>query len=85
MEGAGDVLVDKLIALGIISVMDLEDVGSDPLVSELGVDQSMAQHLVEVAHLEAERLNREAKEKQAEKELAQQIKRKQFEGPQEAG
>ena len=69
IDGAGDVMVDKLIALGIISVMDLEDVGAEPLVSELAVDQTLAQQMVEAARRESERLNRDAKEKQAEKEL----------------
>ncbi len=78
VEGAGEVLVDKLIALGIISVMDLEDVGPEPLVSELGLDQTLAQQMVEIAGQEAERLSREVKEKQAEKELAQQTQRKHF-------
>ena len=32
VEGADEVLVDKLIALGIISVLDLDDVGVEPLV-----------------------------------------------------
>ena len=42
---ASDVIVDKLIALGIISVMDLEDVGVAPLVNELGIDAAVAQRV----------------------------------------
>ena len=34
-SGADDALVDKLSALGIISVLDLDDVGAEPLVEEL--------------------------------------------------
>ena len=72
VEGANEVLIDKLIALGIISVLDLEDVGVEPLVNELGVTVTVAEDLVKAAAAEAERINKENKEKQAQKELAQQ-------------
>ena len=78
-------MVDKLIALGLISVMDLEDVGAEPLVSELGLDPELAKQIVAAATAESERLNRAAKEKQAEKELAQQTQRKQFDTSQDEG
>ena len=42
VEGAKDVYVDKLLALGIISVLDLEDVGVDPLVNELSIEPEVA-------------------------------------------
>jgi len=74
VEGADDVLVDKLIALGIISVLDLDDVGSDPLVAELKLDRSLAEKLVEKADCEAKALTAEADQKQAQKQLAQQAK-----------
>lgn len=74
VEGADDVLVDKLIALGIISVLDLDDVGSDPLVAELKLDRSLAEKLVEKADREAKALTAEADQKQAQKQLAQQAK-----------
>jgi N utilization substance protein A len=41
-----DTLVDKLIALGIISVLDLQDVGAEPLVGELGIDADLAEKLI---------------------------------------
>lgn len=74
VEGADDVLVDKLIALGIISVLDLDDVGPDPLVAELKLDRSLAEKLVEKADREAKALTAEADQKQAQKQLAQQAK-----------
>ena len=74
LEGADDVLVDKLIALGIISVLDLDDVGPDPLVAELKLDRSLAEKLVEKADREAKALTAEADQKQAQKQLAQQAK-----------
>ena len=72
VEGADDILVDKLIALGIISVLDIDDVGPEPLVGELGLDMDFAVRLVEAAGAEAKALAAESDRKQAEKELAQQ-------------
>jgi len=72
VEGADEVLVDKLIALGVISVMDLEDVGTEPLIEELKLNPALAGRLVAAAAEEAKRLDEAAKQKQAEKALAQQ-------------
>ncbi len=74
VAGADDVLVDKLIALGIISVLDLDDVGTEPLVSELKLDRELAERLVSAADREAKVLIAEADQKQAEKQMAQQGK-----------
>ncbi len=74
VEGSDDVLVDKLIALGIISVLDLDDVGPDPLVAELKLDRGLAERLVERADREAKALTAEADQKQTQKQLAQQTK-----------
>ena len=74
VEGTDDVLVDKLIALGIISVLDIDDVGAEPLVGELGLDMDYAVKLVEAANAEAKAMAAESDRKQAEKELAQQTR-----------
>jgi len=66
-----DTLVDKLIALGVISVLDLEDVGAEPLISELGIDAGLTEKLIATASEEAKRLAAEPK-KQAESVLEQQ-------------
>jgi len=66
--------VDKLIALGIISVLDLDDVGADPLVAELKLDRSLAQKLVEAADREAKALTAEADQKRSQKQMAQQAR-----------
>ncbi len=66
-----DTLVDKLIALGVISVLDLEDVGAEPLISELGIDAGLTEKLIATASEEAKRLAAEPK-KQAESILEQQ-------------
>jgi N utilization substance protein A len=72
VEGADDTLVDKLIALGIISVLDLEDVGAEPLVNELRIDADIAEKLVTAAVEETKRLTAESKKKQAENLLEEQ-------------
>jgi N utilization substance protein A len=74
VEGADEIVVDKLIALGVISVLDLDDVGAEPLTNELKIEPALAERLVAAAHEEARNLAAESKQKQAEKELAQQAK-----------
>jgi len=74
VEGADDVIVDKLIALGIISVLDLDDVGSEPLVNELQLEPDLAERLIDAADRAAKALAAEADQKQADKALAQQAK-----------
>ena len=72
VEDADDIIVDKLIALGIISILDLEDVGTEPLVSELGLTPELAGRLIAEAGKFAKLL--ESEKKQAEKKLAEQTK-----------
>ena len=70
VEAADDTVVDKLIALGVISVLDLEDVGTEPLIKELDIEADLAENLVEAAAEEVKRLA--AEPKQAESMLQQQ-------------
>jgi len=72
VEGTDDVLVDKLIAIGVISVLDLADVGTEPLINELKLSPDVTERLVATADKEAKSLTAEPKQKQVEKELAQQ-------------
>lgn len=57
-----DTLVDKLIALGIISVLDLEDIGFEPLVNELQLDAELARKVIDSASQEAKNIAAEANE-----------------------
>jgi N utilization substance protein A len=77
IEGADDTLVDKLIALGVISVLDLDDVGAEPLVTELNINPDLAQRLVAAAIEAAKNLAADAKQKQAQELLQQQSEQKQ--------
>ncbi|MHC4086422.1 MAG: transcription termination factor NusA [Planctomycetota bacterium] len=72
VEAADDMVVDKLIALGVISVLDLDDVGIEPLVNELNINSELAEQMVTAANEEAKRLAAESKQPQAEKEPAKQ-------------
>ena len=75
IESADDTLVDKLIALGIISLLDLEDVGTEPLTNELNIDAGLAEKLIAVASEEAKRLAAEPKKNQAEDILEHQAEK----------
>ncbi len=72
VEAADDTIVDKLIALGIISVLDMEDVGKEPLVSELDIEADVAEKLIAAATEQAERLAAEAEKNQAQDVLEQE-------------
>jgi hypothetical protein len=49
IPGVEDVLLDKLLALGFISLADLSEVGVNPLVTELELSPERAKLLVDVA------------------------------------
>jgi N utilization substance protein A len=74
VEGVDDMMVDKLIALGVISVPDLDDVGVEPLVQELKLDPEVAEKLIAAAARDIKLLAAEPKQKQAENLLQQQTK-----------
>ncbi|MHC4395026.1 MAG: transcription termination factor NusA [Planctomycetota bacterium] len=75
VEIADDTVVDKLIALGVISVLDLDEVGREPLVKELNLEAELAEKLVEAAAEEAKRLAAESKQNQAEDLLQQEAEK----------
>ncbi len=73
IDGVEDVLLDKLLAIGIISLGDLAEVGAEPLTSELEVDDATAARMVELAGEAAKRLAVEAevaKKKKAAEQAA---------------
>ncbi len=79
IEGADEAIVDRLIALGVISVLDLDDVGVEPLVSELGIDAQLAKKLVNTAGKEVKAIASESKQKQAADILEKETKTTQSE------
>jgi hypothetical protein len=60
LEGVEDVALDKMLAMGIVSLSDLPLVGVEPLVRDLGVDESLAVRMIEAAGVAVERIAAEA-------------------------
>jgi N utilization substance protein A len=65
VEGANEAIIDKLIALGVISVLDLDEVGTEPLIKELGVEPEIAEALVAAAAEAARSATAESAEEKA--------------------
>ena len=72
-----DAIIDKLIALGIISVLDLDEVGTEPLIKELNIDSVIAEKLVAAAEEHAKVMAAESKAKKAEDVLKQETGKEQ--------
>jgi N utilization substance protein A len=65
VEGVQPDMVDKVIALGLIDVRDIEEVGVGPLMEELGLDEKTAQIAVERCAAEAKIVAGEQEAKKA--------------------
>src|SRR5436190_13572779 len=65
VEGITQEMVDKVIALGLIDVRDIEEVGTGPLMEELALDEETAQKVVDRCADEAKivAVEQEAKKK----------------------
>ncbi|MCI0498243.1 MAG: transcription termination factor NusA [Planctomycetales bacterium] len=72
IAGLEDNFVDKLLALGIISVLDLEEVGAGPLIEELQVEPALAQRIIVAAEEAAKKAAAENSLTQAEGLLKQE-------------
>lgn len=70
VEGVEDVLLDKLLAMGMVSLADVEEVGVEPLIQELGVSEELAARIQVIASREAKRIATEMQETKA-KEAAE--------------
>jgi N utilization substance protein A len=55
VAGAEPTLPDRLIAMGMVSVADVQEVGVEPLVEELQIDQAVAEAVVQRCQAEARR------------------------------
>src|SRR3954466_1213432 len=66
IEGFPADQVDKVIALGLIDVRDIEEVGAGPLMEELGIEESVANAAVEKCAAEAKIVAVEQEKKKAE-------------------
>src|SRR5690242_21233864 len=73
-------MVDKAIALGLIDVRDIEEVGTGPLMEELGLDEALAQIVVDKCATEAKIVAKEQEEKKAAEAKKKAADRAAFEG-----
>jgi N utilization substance protein A len=65
IEGVIQEMVDKLIALGLIDVRDIEEVGVGPLTEEVGMPEELAQKVVDRCGEEAKLVTVEQEKKKA--------------------
>jgi transcription termination/antitermination protein NusA len=65
VEGVTEQMADKLAALGMVSVFDIEEVGQEVLMNELGIDEPTAAKVVEISSVKAKEV---AAQQQKEKE-----------------
>jgi transcription termination/antitermination protein NusA len=63
VEGISQEQVDKIIALGMIDVRDIEEVGENPLMEDVGLTAEMAESVVDRCIEEAKIVNKEQEEK----------------------
>jgi len=81
LEGINEAIFDRLAALGIISVFDVEEVGQDVLTQELEIENELAQTMVEnaiqrgktVAEEQAKEREEQEKQRAEEKLLAESV------------
>ncbi len=81
IEGVTEEMVDRLAALGMVSVFDIEEVGAEVLMSELEVDAEVAAQMVQISAGKAKEV---AAKQQAEKEEAERRKAEETEAARRA-
>jgi len=81
VEGIDEEQIDRLAALGLTSVFDLEEVGAEYLAETLRVEQAKAQELVEVGAAKAKEVS---EQQQREKEEAERKKQEAADAGEEA-
>jgi N utilization substance protein A len=69
VHGVDSTIVDKVAAMGMVNVLDVEEVGPEPLINELGIERDVAQAVVVACAEEARRVaEAQAAEKEKEKQ-----------------
>jgi len=66
VEGADRQLVSQIIALGMVNVLDVEEVGPEPLIKELDLEENLAERIVQRCAEEARRVAEAQAEQAAE-------------------
>jgi N utilization substance protein A len=68
IEGVTEPMLDKLGAMGMISVFDVEEVGVEVLMTELEIDETLAKKIVEIASVKAKDVAEQQQKDKEEKE-----------------
>jgi N utilization substance protein A len=67
VEGVDEAMLDRMVAMGLINLLDFEEIGVEPLVKELELSAELAEKIVKLAAEEAKRVATEdAVRKEAE-------------------
>lgn len=89
VEGITEEMADKLAALGMVSVFDIEEVGVEVLTSELGVTEDVAKTIVDKASAKAkvvaEQQQKDKEEAEAKRKLEEEAARRLLAGEQPTG
>jgi N utilization substance protein A len=56
VEGVTEQMLDRMVALGVINLLDIEEVGTEPLIKELEMPQELADKVLSVAVEDAKRI-----------------------------
>jgi N utilization substance protein A len=67
IEGLTSEKIEKMMAMGIISLADIEEIGEDPLVNVLELDEELAAKVISISSEAAKRLAAEAEAERAAK------------------
>ena len=70
IEGVSTEHIEKMMALGIVSLMDFEDIGTEPLINDAGLDEAVAKMVVETATAKGKQFAEEAKKRAEAEALA---------------
>ncbi len=73
IDGVDETLLDRMVALGVINLLDFEEMTAEPLVKELEVSQELADKITSVAAEEAKRIAAEDAIRKADEEKAKKI------------
>ena len=65
VEGVDSTVVDQIVAMGMVNVLDVEEVGAGPLTNELKLDEDLAQKIVVHCAEEAKRVAKAKAEAEA--------------------
>ena len=72
VEGVDSTIIDQIVAMGMVNVLDVEEVGPDPLLTELQMDEGLARQIVITCAEEARRVAKEKEQARKEAEAAKE-------------